>query len=234
MRIAPDRIDRSLDALARSTAGSPELATALSSVVDSLRQVFSVTGAGLMLVDAESQLHYVAATDTAAETLERVQEDVGVGPCIDAFLTGSETSTVDILVDARYSAIAEAVTAVGIRAVLGVPVRLGAVAVGSLNVYCHEPYDWDDSEREAIQRYAALLASLLEAALSAHQRGQIVEQLQTALDHRVSTERAIGYLMGRDGLDARAAFDRLRRVARSQRRTVREVSEELLQEAVGS
>ncbi len=54
--------------------------------MDSLRQVFAVTGAGLMLVDAESQLHYVAATDTAAETLERVQEEVGVGPCIDAFL----------------------------------------------------------------------------------------------------------------------------------------------------
>ena len=234
MRIAPDRLDSTLDVLARSTAGSHELPAALASVVDSLRQVFSVTGAGLMLVDAEAQLHYVAATDTAAETLERVQEETGVGPCIDAFLAGSESSTVDILVDGRYVAIAETVAGVGIRAVLGVPVRVGAVAVGSLNVYCHEPYDWDDSERAAIHRYAALLGSLLEAALSARQRGQIVEQLQHALDHRVSTERAIGYLMGRDGLDARAAFDRLRRVARSQRRTVREVSEELLQEALSS
>jgi GAF domain-containing protein len=232
MRIAPDRLDTTLDALARSTAGSDQLDAALTSVVDSLRHVFSVTGAGLMLVDAESQLHYVAATDTAAETLERVQEESGVGPCIDAFLTGSETSTVDILVDGRYGEIAETVAAVGIRAVLGVPVRVGAVSVGSLNVYCHEPYDWDDSERDAIQRYARLLGSLLEAALSARQRGQIVEHLQRALDHRVSTERAIGFLMGRDGLDARAAFDRLRRVARSQRRTVREVSEELQEQSV--
>ena len=126
----------------------------------------------------------------------------------------SETSTVDILVDARYEPIAETVADVGIRAVLGVPVRVGAVTVGSLNVYCHEPYDWDDSERDAIRRYAALLGSLLEAALSAHQRGQIVEQLQHALDQRVSIERAIGYLMGRDGVDARSAFDRLRRTAR--------------------
>lgn len=232
MRIAPDRLDHTLDSLARSTAGSHELAESLASVVDSVQQVFAVTGAGLMMVDAESRLHYVAATDTAAETLERVQEETGVGPCIDAFLAGGEVSTVDILVDGRYAAIAETVTAVGIRAVLGVPVRVGGVAIGSLNVYCHEAYEWDDSEIAAIHRYAVLLGSLLEAALSARQRGQIVEQLQHALDHRVSTERAIGFLMGRDGLDARAAFDRLRRVARSQRRTVREVSEELLQQAV--
>ena len=95
MRIAPDRIDRSLDALARSTAGSPELATALSSVVDSLRQVFSVTGAGLMLVDAESQLHYVAATERTrragrelrvtgcTRAVARVLELIGYDPLLD-------------------------------------------------------------------------------------------------------------------------------------------------------
>ena len=79
-----------------------------------------------------------------------------------------------------------------------------------------------------------MLASLLESALAAHQRGQIVDQLQLALDQRVSTERAIGYLMGRDGIDARAAFDRLRRTARSQRRPVRDVAQEFLEQAARS
>ena len=234
MRIAPDRLDSTLDTLMGTAGGSHDLAVSLPLVVDSLRHVFSVTGAGLMLVDAESRLHYVAATDTAAETLELVQEETGVGPCIDAFLEGAEVSTVDILVDARYAQIAETVAAAGIRAVLGVPVRVGGLAVGSLNVYCHEPNDWDDSERAGIERYERMLASLLESALAAHQRGQIVDQLQLALDQRVSTERAIGYLMGRDGIDARAAFDRLRRTARSQRRPVRDVAQELLDQAARS
>jgi AmiR/NasT family two-component response regulator len=63
----------------------------------------------------------------------------------------------------------------------------------------------------------------------AHARGRLVEQLQYALDHRVVIERAIGLLMGRAGdVDAVAAFNRLRDLARSQRRRVAEVAEEVL------
>ena len=43
---------------------------------------------------------------------------------------------------------------------------------------------------------------------------------QFALDSRVTIERAVGLLMGRDGLDDVAAFQELRRTARSTRRRV--------------
>jgi AmiR/NasT family two-component response regulator len=46
-------------------------------------------------------------------------------------------------------------------------------------------------------------------------------------------ERAIGLMMGRSGdLDAVAAFNRLRNVARSQRRRVAEVATDLLRGAM--
>ena len=65
-----------------------------------------------------------------------------------------------------------------------------------------------------------------------------VAQLEHALAARVSTERAIGVLAERNGISARAAFESLRRDARSQGRPVaqlaREVLDSLSSEAVAS
>ncbi len=73
-----------------------------------------------------------------------------------------------------------------------------------------------------------LLEARLGGALVERAHGQIVDQLQFALDSRVVIERAIGLLMGRDGLDNVAAFQELRRAARSTRRRVLTVAEEVL------
>jgi len=55
-----------------------------------------------------------------------------------------------------------------------------------------------------------------------------VAQLEHALAARVSTERAIGVLAERHGSSARAAFETLRRDARSQGRPVAELAREVL------
>ncbi|TKJ29349.1 ANTAR domain-containing protein [Blastococcus sp. CCUG 61487] len=55
-----------------------------------------------------------------------------------------------------------------------------------------------------------------------------VAQLEHALAARVATERAIGVLAERHGVSARAAFEELRRDARSQGRPVAELAREVL------
>jgi AmiR/NasT family two-component response regulator len=45
----------------------------------------------------------------------------------------------------------------------------------------------------------------------------------------VPIERGVGYLMARDGIDHAEAFNRLRRTARSSRRKIGDVAEQLLQ-----
>lgn len=55
-----------------------------------------------------------------------------------------------------------------------------------------------------------------------------VAQLEHALSARVATERAIGVLAERHGTSSRAAFDTLRRDARSQGRPVAELAGEVL------
>jgi hypothetical protein len=55
-----------------------------------------------------------------------------------------------------------------------------------------------------------------------------VAQLEHALAARVSTERAIGVLAERHGVNPRDAFESLRRSARSQGRPVAELAREVL------
>jgi hypothetical protein len=67
-----------------------------------------------------------------------------------------------------------------------------------------------------------------EAALRIAALERTVSQLEHALAARVSTERAIGVLAERHAVSARAAFETLRRDARSQGRPVAELARAVL------
>jgi len=108
--------------------------------------------------------------------------------------------------------------------VLSVPVDVAQGTVGTLNIYSNEPREWDHSEVNAAEIYGRLVGALLGSALAAELQGRLVEQLQWALEHRIIVEQAKGVLMGREGLSADAAYQRIRSVARSSRRPVAEVA----------
>ena len=115
----------------------------------------------------------------------------------------------------------------GIAAALSVPVELDGGVIGTLDVYAHQARDWDPSEVAALQAYAGLVASLLSAAVTAQVKGRLADQLQAALEHRWLIEQAKGVLMGREHLDAQAAFERLRGAARSSTRRLADVAKDV-------
>jgi AmiR/NasT family two-component response regulator len=59
---------------------------------------------------------------------------------------------------------------------------------------------------------------------TAQAKGRLADQLQAALEHRWLIEQAKGVIMGREELDAQAAFERLRRAARSSTRRLADVA----------
>lgn len=227
MRIDPDSLMRALDALP-PTAADRDVGDGLGPLLDALCGVFGVTGAGLMLVDEVSGLRYVAATDATAEVLEQVQEQFGAGPCVESFVNDAEVVVLDLADDERWPKIHEPLLDAGVRAVLGVPTRLGGGPVGTLNVYCDEARDWDQSERDAIRAFNTVLEGQIASAVAVRAHSRIVDQLQYALENRVGIERAIGMLMARHDVDAVTAFSRLRRAARSSRQTVAVLAREIL------
>jgi GAF domain-containing protein len=219
-------------ALARLGRASPEhaLLPSLELVCHATVELFGVDGCGLMMVDDERALRYVVATDEDGRVLEQVQEEVGEGPCVGALVHDVTVATTDVTDDDRWARAGALLEATRVRAVLGLPLRAGGGAVGSLNVYRGQPYAWDDSEIDALRAFASVGEGLVATALLAEARDEMAEQLQHALDHRVNIERAVGVLMGRHQLDPVGAFNLLRTEARSQRRKAIDVANDVLAE----
>jgi GAF domain-containing protein len=224
--IDPDALDRSLAAL-REQSANGGLMIALEQVMTATRQLFDATGCGVMLINESSVLAAAAATDEPGRLLEVLQERDGHGPCVDALTFDQIVTVADLAGDARWPALGELPEA-GVRAVLGVPLHADHVPVGSLNIYRDRPHQWTESEVAALTEYSSLVESVLRTALHARQRERLADQLQHALDHRVVIERAVGVVMGRDNVNAVAAFNQLRHQARSAQRSVAEVASELL------
>ena len=226
MPIDPTDLAKSIGALG-SLDPERGLAPTLQQIADAAKQLFSADGAGLMLIDADGQLRWASASDQTAQTMENEQERLGQGPCAVAFSQRLSAAIRNIHTEPDWDEFAQVLLSEAVFAALSVPVELDGGVIGTLDVYVGQPRDWDPSEVAALQAYAGLVASLLSAAVTAQVKGRLADQLQAALEHRWLIEQAKGVLMGREDLDAQAAFERLRGAARSSTRRLADVARDV-------
>jgi GAF domain-containing protein len=205
-----------------------DLQSALDEVTHACVDLFGVSGSGIMLADEQNISRYVAASDGPGRILEILESEIGEGPCTEAFVLGHSITVTDLATESRWPNLAAAVTPYPVHAVLGVPVRLGGITVGTLDVYKDHPSEWDESDSAALSRFSNIVGMLLSSTLSAQEANEVAEQLQYALDYRVVIERGVGYLMARDDVDAVLAFNRLRRAARTTQSKIGDVATQLL------
>jgi GAF domain-containing protein len=226
MPIDPTDLAKSIGALG-SLHPERGLARTLQQVTDGAKQLFRADAAGLMLIDAEGQLRWASASDQTAQTVENEQERLAQGPCAVAFSQRLPAAIRNIHTEPDWAEFTQVLISEGVCAALSVPVELDGGIIGTLDIYARDPRDWDPSEVAALQAYAGLMASLLSAATTAQVKGRLADQLQAALEHRWLIEQAKGVIMGREQVDAQAAFERLRGAARSSTRRLADVAKDV-------
>jgi GAF domain-containing protein len=228
MAIDPESLAASIRRLGALGEPGISVVEALTHVTKACVDLFGVTGSGIMLADEQNVPRYVAASDGPGRMLELAESDTGQGPCTEAFVNNTVVASTDVTAEGRWPDLASAIRPHAVRAVLGLPVRLGGVTVGTLDVFYDRPHVWQDDECQALARYRDLVESTLATAVAAHNAGELAAQLQYALDYRVIIERGVGYLMARDHVDSMAAFNKLRRAARDQQSKIGDVAQQLL------
>jgi hypothetical protein len=226
MRIEPAALAKAIGALDEVDLDRGLVPSVLQ-LVTMTKHLLGVDGAGLMLVDAAGALRWAAASDQQAEQLEQAQEELAQGPCTDAFWQRAPVPVRDVTGEGAKE-IAVVLLDASFRAALSVPVELAGGPIGTLDAYARGERAWNESEVSALQACGGVVANLLGHAVAAYTQGRLARQLQVALEHRVVIEQAKGALMERELLDAATAFERLRSVARSGRRTVAEVARDVL------
>jgi len=103
-------------------------------------QVVGVSGVGIMLMTNDESWGSVSANPASA-LIEDLQHRLGEGPCVDAYRDNRTVREPELAHPAtpRWPAFSPPAVEAGVRAIFGLPLRVGALRLGALNLYCDTP-----------------------------------------------------------------------------------------------
>jgi diguanylate cyclase (GGDEF)-like protein len=139
----------------------------LDSLVTRIVEILPITSAGVSLISAGQAPRYIAASDEAALRFERLQTQLGQGPCILAYASGRAVAVPHLASDTRFSLFRPAAVAAGLGAVFTFPLRHGESQLGALDLYRDVAGDLNAADMVAAQTLADVAAAYL---LNAHAR----------------------------------------------------------------
>jgi GAF domain-containing protein len=234
MEISLEDVRHALVELGRLRFGEMRVEDAIREIVETTHSMFDVDGAGLMLCDSAQHLRTVAASDDRFAHLEDLQIRHQEGPCIEAFDTKELIGAVDLEQEQRWPLFAEAAVKREVRAVLASPLPYNQHAVGVVAVLSERSRPWSPANELALLAFTDLAALLIASIMQNEEQSELAGQLRGALNSRAVIEQAKGVLIGTEQISARDAYARLRSQARSQRRKLATVSQEIVDSAVSA
>jgi hypothetical protein len=193
-------------------------------------EVSAMTGAGIMLMSADMPAGSVCTTNAVSALIEDLQFSLGEGPCIDAYTLGRPVIEPD-LADPRtprWLAFSPPVLAAGARAVFGFPLQVGAVRLGSLNLYRDRPGPLgDDQHADAL--VMADVAAHEVLAMQAHaSTDAVAAELDVGADFHLVVHQASGMVAAQLKTTVGDAFIRLRAYTFAHDRTLTEVARDVV------
>lgn len=179
-------------------------------------RLLGVTAAGLLLNDPQGRLTVVASSSEETRLLEIFALQNDQGPCLDCVRTGTAVVSGDLDADRlRWPLFASFAIEAGFRSVVALPMRLREQTIGGLNLFDDRAVTVPPDDQRLAQALADVATIGILQQRSAQRSTVLAEHLQRALNSRVVIEQAKGVLAERNGMSMTAAFDSLRRYARS-------------------
>lgn len=197
-------------------------------LVAASEELLDLAATGILLEDRDGQLRILASSNEEMRLLDLMQVQASEGPCWDASQTGEFVSEPDLAQSNRWPRFAPLAREMGFGAVFAIPLQLRGRTLGALNLFRWEPGPLSTRDRQV----GDVLASIATIGLVNHQsirhKEELAEQLQQALNARIVIEQAKGVIAERAGVDAGVAFNVLRNVARSSRRSIVDIAGEVV------
>ncbi|KPI02813.1 ANTAR domain protein [Actinobacteria bacterium OK074] len=195
-----------------------------------------VGGAGLSAMSRGAGSHPLCSTDDVSEQLEELQLMLGEGPCIEAFVDGCAVLASDLLagrVQDHWAVFADAALEAGARAVFALPLQIGAISPGVLDLYADVPTVLDAEELADALAFADLATLLLlDARIDATGESALGPAPEHGFDdlggYRAEIDQATGILTVQLGVGIDEAFVRLRAYAFMRGRRLADVAADLV------
>jgi GAF domain-containing protein len=162
-----------------------------------------------------------AATDDVMRLIDKLQNETGEGPCLEASTDQVVQVDNDITAESRWPVLARLVVAqTPVRAMLAVPLVDEGRRTGALNVFADRPGAFD---AESVGQ-AAILAAFASVALAGVRHSERAAQLEEGLATNREIGAAIGILMATHGISSEAAFDMLSTASQRLNRKLRDIA----------
>ena len=181
-----------------------------------------MTDAGISTLDKKGNVSTQAASGELVWELDKLQYELGEGPCVDSLRHASVLVVPRIRHDQRWPRFVPAAVRAGLKSQIAVKLYLDDQGtVGGLNLYSTS----DENIHPEAESLADLFAAHAAIALG-HARDR--ENLNAALNSRKVIGQALGMVMERYDIPEDAAFAFLLRASQDSNIKLRDIAQELV------
>ncbi len=206
----------------RQLADSPPVDELLQRALElAIETVPGCEEAGISLV-RKSQIETPASVGSLAAKCDRLQQELGDGPCIAALAEADLVRIDEMLGEERWPDFAARAAALGVHSLLAVRMATPRDRECALNLYATTPRAFDRDSELLATAYATHVGMLLATQ-------DKEANLRAAIRSRESIGQAMGILMERHRITASEAFDLIVHASQHTNVKLREIAEELVQ-----
>jgi transcriptional regulator with GAF, ATPase, and Fis domain len=220
---------RAFAGFADTLVASYDVVDLLQRLVDTCSDLLEVTASGVLLADETGDLDLLASTSEASRLVEVIQLGAFSGPCIESFTTGQIVSLPDIaLSPPRWDRFREKALGQGFESIYAIPLRLREKTIGTLNLLSDTKGELPEDDLIAAQAFADVATIGILHQRTLHESETIREQLQTALNSRITIEQAKGVIAQLHHVSIDEAFTVIREYARSHQQGITTVADAIV------
>lgn len=209
-------------------AHGPDLET--KRLCDVCAEVTDMSGAGIMLMCESVPQGSICTTNEVSALIEKLQFELGEGPCIDAYTHERPVLEPDLAnaTSPRWLAFRGPAIEAGVQAVFGFPMEVGAVRLGALNLYSDRPRSLTDDQHADALMLADVAAQAVLLLQASAPPGMVAAELEEGADFQYVVHQASGMVAVQLGVSLVQALIRLRAYAFGNDRRLTGVAEDVV------
>ncbi|RUQ98295.1 GAF and ANTAR domain-containing protein [Labedella endophytica] len=219
-----ERFTAALAALSRPSGGS-------ESLTEPILGIIPVTGASVSTIGELLGMESVEASDAIIRRIDELQFDMSEGPCWDAVERGEPILEPDFRHRPRgmWPRFSEGVRVHDVGALFAVPVSLGTLRVGAIDLYHRDPIELDDEAIRRLLIFGGVIGRrVLRRALES--TPDAADEVSGGGRHsRYRIHQAAGFVIAQLGVTADDALLLLQARAFSTGSSMEEIAEQILE-----
>mgnify|MGYP003575918000 CR=1 FL=1 len=176
----------------------------------------------------------VAGSSERAVYLDKIQEQLGPGPCLEALDRGPPVLLADVAPDTNWPLYSKALEAEGVHSALGVPMDLGETSEAVINFFAPTAGTFTDVVMAEAAAFADVAGSTLRLAIRIETVEQLNADLKTAMSSRTVIDLACGVIMAQNRCSQDEAFSVLTKASSHRNQKLHAVASEIIANLTGS